>query len=179
MSSHLLCAWLDLARAALPAFDQFGTGLAPAQARWAESIKSSLQLRSDMDEFAKSASFALLQAQLAMHGNAAPAQAAQQLFGLQIDTLSALLAQTKGQMEKAALRRTAFLADLRQAESQDDLPFLVAGLVRDADSAMRKSADEAALLLSSAQAASDLLVHQLLDALIAPAVAAAPQPTQP
>lgn len=179
MSSSPLSAWLDLARAALPAFGQFGAGLAPAQARWAESVQSNLQLRSDMDEFAKSASFALLQAQLAMHGNAAPAQAAQQLFGLQIDTLSALLAQTKAQMDKAALRRTAFLADLRQAESQDDLPFLVAGLARDADSAMRKWAEEAALLLSSAQAASDLLGQRMLDALIAPVVAAAPQPTQP
>ena len=173
MSSHPLSAWLDLVQAALPAFRQYGAEVPAAQAFWAQHVKSTLELRKEIDALNKATSFALLQVQLGMLGATAPGTAAQALLDVQADTLSGLVAQAKAQMGQAAARGNALLADLRQAESQDDVPLVLAGFLRDADSTARKAAGDAAMLLSSAHAAADMLVHRMLDALIAP------QPTQP
>lgn len=180
MSSHPLAPWLDLVRSALPAFKQLGADAPAVQAQWAQFIKSTLDMRKEMTALQNATQFALLQAQLGMLGTAAPLRTAQELFDVQMDAVNGLVAQSKALLDQAATRSGTCLADLRQAENQDDASFVMAGFLRDAESAMRKSAGETALLVTSAHAAADLLVHRMLDDLIAdPAAAPAAPSAQP
>jgi hypothetical protein len=177
LSSHPLAPWLDLVRSTLPALKQLGAALPLVQAQCAQQVKAALQLHKDAGALQNAAAFALLEMQLNMLGTQSPARAAQGLLDVQVDTITQLCTQWKTQSDSAAQRAEACVDTLRQAQSQDDVAFVVAGYMNDTHEALQKSAGEAAMLLNAASAGADLLAHRLLDALIAqpaaPAAAAA------
>ena len=171
MSSHPFSQWLDLVRSSLPAFKQLGAELPAAQAQWAQFVKSTLELHKECAELHKATTFALLQVQLGMLGTGTPARTAHGFLELQLDALGQQAAQWKALSDEAAGRGEACADELRQARSQDDVSFVMAGFLRDADAALRKAAGDSAMAMHSASAAAGLLTHRLLDELIA-------QPTQ-
>jgi hypothetical protein len=174
MSAHPLSPWLDLVRSSLPAFKQFGAELPAAQSQWAQFVKSTLELGKECAELHKATTFALLQVQLGMLGSGKPARTAHDFLDLQLDALGQQAAQWKALSDQAAGRNDACIAELRQARTQDDVSFVMAGFLRDAETALRKAAGDAAMASHSASAAAGLLTHRLLDELIAePAQAAA------
>lgn len=178
MSSHPFSQWLDLARATLPAIGQAGAGLPAARSQYARYLKSTLAFGKDLGELHGAAGFALLQAQLGMLGAVSAARTAQGLLDLQLDTMSQLHAQWKALADRALARTDACIDDLRQARSHDDASFVMAGVLRDAEAGMRKAGEEAAMLFNSASAAGGVLVHRLLDELIAqPSEGTAPRGT--
>lgn len=164
---HPLAPWLDLVRAALPALKQFGDAVPVLQAQAAQQIKATLALRKQAGELHGAASFALLQMQLDMLGTQSPARAAQGLLDVQVDAITQLCTQWKTQSDGAAARFEACVDTLRQAQSQDDVTFVVAGFLNDTQEALQKAAGETGSLLHAAGAATDLLAQRLLDGLIA------------
>ena len=175
MTSHPFSPWLNLMRAALPGLAQAGADWPEAQARYARFVKSTLDLGKDLGTLHQATCAALLQAQLGMLGTMAPARAAQGLLDVQFDTMSQWYGQWKALADDAAARTEACVAELREAQTQDDVAFVMAGFLRDADAATRKAAGDAALLFKSAGAAADVLAHRVLDDLIAqPAAGADP-----
>jgi hypothetical protein len=162
MSNHPLSPWLDLVRAALPAFRQAGADVPAAQAQWAQHVQSALELRKEFSALQGATSFALLQMQLAMLGTGSPAKTMHALIDVQADTVTQLFGQSKALSEQLATRAGACIDDLRNSQGQDDVSFVLAGFMRDAEGATRKAADGAGLLLNSANAALDALVHRCL-----------------
>jgi hypothetical protein len=178
MTSHPFSPWLNLAHAALPGLAQAGADWPAAQARYARFVKSTLDLGKDLAALHQATCAALLQAQLGMLGTMSPARAAQGLLDVHFDTVSQWYGQCKALADDAAARSEACVAELREAQTQDDVSFVVAGYLRDAETAMRKAAGDAALLFKSAAAAADVLAHRVLDELIAqPAAGADPTNT--
>lgn len=173
MTSHPFSPWLNLARAALPSLEQAGADWPAAQARYARFVKSTLDLGKDLGALHQATCAALLQAQLGMLGTMAPARAAQGLLDVHFDTVSQWYGQWKALADEAAARGEACIAELREAQTHDDVSFVMAGFLRDAETATRKAAGDAALLFKSAGAAADVLANRLLDDLIAQPVAGA------
>jgi hypothetical protein len=167
MTSHPFSPWLNLAHAALPALQQAGADWPAAQARAARFVKAALDLGKDLGALHQATCAALLQAQLGMLGAAAPARAAQGLLDVHLDTMSQWYGQWKALADEAAARTEACLGDLRAAQTQDDVAFVIAGFLRDAETGTRKAAGDAALLFKSAGAAADVLARRVLDDLIA------------
>lgn len=175
MTSHPFSPWLNLARAALPGLEAAGADWPAAQARYARFVKSTLDLGKDLGALHQATCAALLQAQLGMLGTMAPARAAQGLLDVHFDTVSQWYGQWKALADEAAARSEACIAELREARTPDDVSFVMAGYLRDAETAMRKAAGDAALLFKSAGAAADVLANRVLDDLIAqPAAGADP-----
>lgn len=175
MTSHPFSPWLNLMHAALPALEQAGADWPTTQARYARFVKSTLDLGKDLGALHQATCAALLQAQLGMLGTMAPARAAHGLLDVHFDTVSQWYGRWKTLADEAAARSEACIAELRAAQTQDDVSFVMAGFLRDAETAMRKATGDAALLFKSAGAAADVLAHRVLDDLIAqPAAGADP-----
>lgn len=182
MSAHPFSQWLELVRSSLPAFQQLGAELPAAQAQWAQFVKSTLELHKECAELHSATTFALLQVQLGMLGSGKPARTAHGFLDLQLDALGQQAAQWKALSDAAASRSEACVEELRQARTQDDASFVMAGFLRDAETALRKASGDAAMAMNSASAAAGLLTHRLLDELIAQpgqAAKASAAPSQP
>ena len=178
MTSHPFSPWLSLVRAALPALQQSGAEWPAVRARYAQGVKSTLALGRELGELHGAAGAALLQAQLGMLGATSPVRTAQALLDVQFDTMSQWYVQWKALSDGAVARTDTCIDDLRQAQTQDDITFVMAAFLRDSQAGMRKAADDAALLLKSACAAAGVLAERLLDELIAQPDPAAAPPAQ-
>jgi hypothetical protein len=175
MTSHPFSPWLNFVRATLPAMQEMGPDWPAAQAQCAQFIKSTLALGQDLGDLQQATWSALLQAQLGMLGATSPARAAQGLLDVHLDTMTQWYAQWKTLSDNATRRTETCLGDLRQAQTRDDVSFVLAGFLRDAETAMRKASGDAALLFNSAGAAAGVLANRALDELIAqPAQATTP-----
>ncbi|WP_056440980.1 hypothetical protein [Massilia sp. Root335] len=171
MTSHPLSQWLKFMRASLPALQQAGADWPAAQAQCAQFVKSTLELGKDLGDLHGATCLALLQAQLGMLGAASPARAAQGLLDVHFDTMSQWYGQWKTLADETVTRTEACIGDLRQAQNQNDVSFVMAGFLRELDTGMRKASGDAALLFQSAGAAAGVLADRALDALIAQSAA--------
>lgn len=167
MTSHPLSQWLKFVRGSLPALHDAGADWPAAQAQCAQYVKSTLELGKDLGDLHGATCFALLQAQLGMLGATSPARTAQGLLDVHFDTMSQWYSLWKTLSDEAVARTEACLGDLRQAQNRNDVSFVMAGFLRDAETATRKATGEAALLFQSAGAAAGVLTDRALDELIA------------
>lgn len=178
MSSDPLSQWLSFAKASLSICRQAGAagtaaldhmaGQVPAgQSQCAQFLKTALEIGKGFGELQSDAAFKLLQTQLGMFGAPLSQPSMHGWLGLHFDLMEQCCAQWKATTQGAVTRASACLGDLRQAETRDDLSFVAAGFLRDAETRLRKALEEAGALFNSAGAAAGVLAGRQLDELIA------------
>ncbi|SFH00682.1 hypothetical protein SAMN05518865_12915 [Duganella sp. CF458] len=134
------------------------------QAKLAQMVKSSLAMSEEWKTMQAAAFNQLLHCQLALFK---PQQTAsiQDLMELHDSLSHDLAAQRRAALKEACERLDTCMADLRQAQSSEDIALVTHGLFEDIGKKLRANAEQTATLLTSATAAASVLTGTALDRL--------------
>lgn len=178
MSSHPFTPWLALGQTTLAMFKQIGeagtTGLKVAggqipasQGQLAQLIKSTLDMSRELNELQTSICISLLQTQLGTLNSSISAKTLRDLHDVHFDFVNNLCSQWKTTLGNVAERANSCMDDLRQAQTKDDVSFVMMGFLRDAGAKLHKEVEESGMLINSVSAAASVLTQRALDELIA------------
>ncbi|MES2739726.1 MAG: hypothetical protein V4754_02060 [Pseudomonadota bacterium] len=163
-----LAMFKQMTQASHAAFGASDNTVPAAQVQMAQMLKASLALNTEWNDMQSSLQIGALRAQIDMLHAHPGGAALRDLIGLQRQFQDGLSAQRDSMLKSVGERAHTCFDDLQNIQTKDDLTMLLAGLFNDLGSTLREHASQTLTLMNSANAASTVLTHKTLDALIDP-----------